>query len=122
MKIRNAILILAIPAVLIACEKRHIPTVETYEVTEIGDSSGLGNGFVLSDGGAEVALKGICWNTKPNPTVYDSANICGRDTGRIVSRMRWLKPGTTYYVRAFATNTIGEGYGQQVQFTTLSSK
>jgi len=119
MKLRHAILILVIPALLIACEKRHIPTVQTFAVTEIDDSSGLGNGLVVSDGGAEVAVKGVCWSLHPHPTVYDSANICGRDTGKIASRMRWLIPETTYYVRAYASNTIGEGYGEEVQFTTL---
>jgi collagen type VII alpha len=121
MKIKAIIPVLLFVAVIFACERYKLPTVTTGTITEITDTSALGHGYVVSDGGAMVAVKGVCWKKTPKVNVYDSATVVGNDTGKIVSRMRWLTPGTTYYMRAFASNSAGTGYGEEISFTTTST-
>ena len=92
----------------------------TAEVTEITLNSALSGGDVTNDGGAPVTARGICWNTIENPTVDNSKTADGDGTGSFVSTLTELTPGTTYYVRAYATNSVGTAYGNQVSFTTTA--
>ena len=97
-----------------------VATITSAEVTEITLNSALSGGDVTNDGGAPVTARGICWNTLENPTVDNSKTADGDGTGSFVSTMTELTPGTTYYVRAYATNSIGTAYGNQVSFTTTA--
>ena len=78
-------------------------------------------GNITSDGGATVTARGVCWSTNPTPTVADNGTTDGTGTGSFTSSITGLTAGTPYYVRAYATNSIGVGYGSAVSFTTLSS-
>lgn len=99
-----------------------IPTVTTSSVTEITSNYAMCGGNVTSDGGSMVNQVGICWSTSHNPTTNDSHSIETEWTGGSFSRsMQGLASNTTYYVRAFATNAVGTGYGQEKSFTTLSA-
>ena len=100
------------------------PTVNTNNVTNIGTTTATCGGNVTADGGASVTARGVCWSTSPNPTVggsgcYSSGNSCGSGTGAFSYNITNLNPNTTYYVRAYATNTIGTSYGEQKTLTTL---
>ena len=79
----------------------------------------MGGGNVTADGGATVTARGICWSTSQNPTISGSHTTDGTGTGTFTSNMTGLEPNTTYYVRAYATNSAGTAYGDQVSFTTL---
>ena len=69
-----------------------------------------------------MTARGVCWNTGGGPTIGDSASPDATGgTGVFVSSLSGLSPGTTYYVRAYATNVAGTGYGAQRTFTTASS-
>lgn len=70
------------------------------------------------EGGAKVTEKGICWSTSPNPSISDNKTIVGNGTGRFISNISGLTPNTTYYVRAYATNSVGTAYGNEISFTT----
>lgn len=108
----------------LACTKSvvdvRIPTVTTKSPTGITTSSADCGGFVTSDGGASVTENGLCYSTNPNPTVADFAVTGGSGTGNFQCSMTGLNPATKYYVRAYAFNSAGIGYGNQVIFTTLS--
>jgi hypothetical protein len=95
-----------------------VPTVTTLDVTEITMNSAVSGGNVTDDGGATVTERGVCWSTNPNPTTDDSHVACGSGTGSFVGNITGLMSTTTYYVRAYAVNSAGPGYGQNLSFTT----
>ncbi len=95
-----------------------VPTVTTAPVTEITHNSAVSGGNVISDGGAAVTARGVCWNTSPNPTLINSSTTDDTGTGDYTSNLTNLTSNTTYYVRAYATNSVGTAYGGQKSFTT----
>ena len=96
-----------------------MPTVTTTAISDIDKTTATGGGNVTADGGATVTARGICWSTAHNPTVNNSYTTDGTGTGSFTSAMTGLTANTTYYVRAYATNSVGTAYGEQVSFTTL---
>jgi hypothetical protein len=95
-----------------------IPSLTTAGVTEITESTATSGGNITDDGGSKVTVRGICWNTSQNPTIASSHTTDGEGTGSFISRMTGLAENTTYYIRAYATNNAGTGYGNQIEFTT----
>ncbi len=95
-----------------------MPTVTTNDVTNITATSATCGGNVTDDGGFEVTARGICWSTSHNPTTSDSHTTDGTGTGEFQSSLTNLSAYTTYYVRAYATNSIGTRYGEQKTFKT----
>ncbi len=94
------------------------PTVTTADVTEITSSSAKSGGEVTYNGGATVTARGVCWSMSPNPTISDAKTIDGDGDGAFTSTITGLIPDTTYYVRAYATNSAGTAYGEEKEFTT----
>ena len=97
-----------------------LPTVTTTGVTIIGLTSVTGGGNVTSDGGATVTARGVCWSTSANPTIDNNHTTDGNGTGVFLSSPSGLTPNTFYYLRAYASNSLGTSYGNQMSFTTLS--
>jgi hypothetical protein len=95
------------------------PTVTTNTVTNIQSTTATCGGNVTSDGGASVTARGVCWNTSSNPTKNNPHTSDGTGTGSFTSYITGLRTHTRYYVRAYATNSIGTAYGNQQIFTTL---
>ena len=93
-------------------------TLTTTEVTFITFNSALSGGDITSDGGATVTAYGVCWSVSQNPTIDDSHTTDGAGIGSFTSDMNCLSYATTYYVRAYATNSVGTVYGDQQSFTT----
>lgn len=104
----------------VRCLKNYIlpPTVTTNETSNVDINSALSGGIVIADGGDSVIARGVCWSTIPNPTTDDNNTVEGGGTGSFTSTLTGLTEGTTYYVRAYATNSAGTAYGAQVSFTT----
>jgi hypothetical protein len=98
-----------------------LPTVTTAVVTNITMTTATSGGNVTSDGGAAVTVKGVCWSTSSNPTIVNSKTSDGTGTGSFTSNLTALTAGTVYYVRAYATNSVGTSYGNQVSFTTTQA-
>ncbi len=98
----------------------NIPTLSTSSVTLVYGKSATSGGNVTSDGGAAVASRGLCWSTTQNPTIANSVISSGTGIGSFSLIMSGLNYSTTYYVRAFATNSVGTAYGNQVSFTTTA--
>jgi len=97
-----------------------LPQVTTASVTSITDNSATSGGTVTSTGGTPVTARGVCWSTSQNPDINDDHTTNGSGLGSFVSAITGLSPNTTYYVRAYATNSAGTGYGNQVSFTTIT--
>ena len=94
------------------------PTVTTADFTANTGTTANGGGNVTNDGGADVTARGVCYSTDHNPTISNSMTSDGSGTGTFTSSLSNLKGLTTYYVRAYATNSAGTNYGNEVSFTT----
>lgn len=99
----------------------NLPIVNTSEVNSISGTTSVSGGVIIFDGGSNVIARGICWSISPNPTIGDNHTIDAAGTGTFISRAINLTLGTTYYLRAYATNTIGTAYGLQMVFKTTST-
>ena len=95
-----------------------LPTLVSVQASAITDVSAISGGNISSDGGTTITARGVCWSTLPNPTVVNSKTTDGTGTGSFTSTITGLKVDSTYYVRAYATNSAGTAYGNQVSFTT----
>lgn len=88
-------------------------------VSYISTTSALAGGTIIKDGGAKVSARGMAWSTSPNPTVDNFKSIEGDGSGTFESTLIGLLADTKYYARAYATNTTGTSYGNEISFTTL---
>ncbi|MBA7630621.1 hypothetical protein ES703_38145 [subsurface metagenome] len=95
------------------------PTVTTQAVADIQPTTATGHGNITNTGGENCTKRGVCWNTGGNPTVADSKSeeTGSFGTGAFSRSMTGLTPGQHYYVKAYAYNSAGYGYGSQVEFT-----
>jgi len=96
----------------------NVPIVTTVAVSSIAITTAISGGIVLSDSGSSVTARGVCWSTSPNPTVAGSKTTDGTGLGSFTSNLTGLTANTTYYIRAYATNAKGTGYGNEVSFAT----
>ena len=96
-----------------------VPTLTTAAIASITGNAAAGGGNVTVAGGAAVTARGIAYGTAHNPVVSGTKTTDGTGTGAFTSALASLKGNTTYYVRAYATNSAGTGYGPEVNFTTL---
>jgi uncharacterized protein (TIGR02145 family) len=95
-----------------------IPTVTTSSFTAVTSNSATTGGDVVQDGGAPVTARGVAYGTSSSPTTTGTITNDGTGTGVFTSTLAGLTPSTTYYVRAYATNSVGTAYGNEVSFTT----
>jgi len=96
-----------------------VPVVITLPIDNITGTSARGGGTVTDPGGPEIDDAGICWSSSPEPTTADSCNSAG-EVLAFISDISGLQTSTTYYVRAWASNSSGTGYGDEISFTTDS--
>lgn len=101
-----------------AMENIELPTVFTGIVYSVSYGNATVSGSVSSDGGTDIIERGICWSTNSNPTITDDKLTDGNDIGSYSIVLSELTEGTTYYVRAYATNSEGTAYGEVISFTT----
>lgn len=97
-----------------------LPSVEIGNVTNISSKTAKCSGNVFCDGGTMVTERGLCWSTSTHPMVYHSHIVCGSGLGSFVGNLTELTPGTTYYVRAYATNSEGTKYSEEEKTFTTS--
>ena len=98
-----------------------LPTLaETTAVTSITGATASSGGNITSNGGASITARGVCWSTTTSPTADDSKTSDGSGSGIFTSDITGLTATTTYYVRAYATNSVGTNYGSEVSFTTAT--
>ena len=92
----------------------YLPTVSVVKITNTGGTLSMAAN-VDSDGGATVTERGVCWGTASQPTITSYHTAGGSGIGEF-SVTPTLEPGATYYVRAYATNSVGTAYGAEVIF------
>jgi uncharacterized protein (TIGR02145 family) len=95
-----------------------LPTLTTTAASSITNNSASSGGNISSDGGSTITARGVCWNTSTGPTITNSKTANGPGTGTYISSITGLTAGVTYYVRAYATNSVGTAYGNEINFTT----
>ena len=90
----------------------------TTSATNITKTSATSGGNITTDFGNAITARGVCWSTSSNPTTAGSKTTESGTTGSFSSNITGLTGGTTYYVRAYATNASGTGYGNEVSVRT----
>jgi uncharacterized protein (TIGR02145 family) len=98
-----------------------IPIVTTREPESITETTAASGGNVADAGGLDVTSRGVCWSTAENPTILDFKTADGTGTGDFISQMTGLNVYTVYYIRAYATNAMGTGYGENKIFRTVTN-
>jgi uncharacterized protein (TIGR02145 family) len=91
----------------------------TTAISSVNPTSAVSGGNITTENGAPVIARGVCWNTEINPTAALSSRTSdGTGPGSFISNLSGLQPGTTYFLRAYAINSVGTGYGNQIVFNT----
>jgi len=98
-----------------------LPSVTTTSASSVTSTGASTGGQVTATGGGSITARGVVYGTSSSPTLSGSFTYNGNESGSFTSTLSGLNPSTTYYVRAYATNTIGTAYGPQVNFTTAAS-
>ena len=101
-----------------SCKKEGNPVLTTTAVIYITQTTATCGGNITSDGGAAVKARGVCWGTNQTPTIADNKTTNSTGTGSFTSIITGLAANTTYYERAYATNSAATAYGSVVSFTT----
>ena len=98
-----------------------IPSIITVPLTNIRSNNAACGGIIMDSGGASISQKGVCWSTTQGAETATSGNDFtkdGKGGDSYTSIIKLLQPSTTYYVKAYAINTIGLSYGNEISFTT----
>ena len=98
-----------------------LPTVTTSAVNGVMETMAICGGDVTDSGLGAITGRGVCWGTEHNPTVDGNHTSNGTGTGAFTSQIVGLVANTTYYVRSYATNSVGTAYGEEVSFTTAAA-
>jgi len=93
-----------------------IPEVTTNNISDLTSTTAISGGNVTGDGGAQVTARGVCWSLAQYPTILDYKTSDGSGTGSFTSNISGLITNSTYYLRAYATNSNGTGYGKIMSF------
>jgi len=94
-------------------------TIGLSTIIRIGNNSAAISNNIISDGGIAITERGVCWSTTHNPTIANSKTSDGTSAGSFTSTISGLAPLTTYFVRAYATNSLGVTYANEISFTTF---
>lgn len=115
-------IIFILSCIFYACEKKEVPAVITEEITEITGTTATCGGIITNEGSSPVIAKGACWSTEATPTIDNNKTSDGSGSAIFNSNITGLNGATTYYVRAYATNGEGTGYGANMSFTTFGDE
>jgi len=102
-----------------SCKKEEVPLLTTSPVTNITGTTAISGGTITSEGSGTVISRGVCWSTGTTPTIGDSKTADGAGAGSFTSNITGLNGATVYYVRAYAINNVGTGYGMALSYSTL---
>jgi beta-glucanase (GH16 family) len=98
--------------------KSTVPVLTT-NITKITSVSADIEGEVTSNGSSAVSAQGVCWGINTLPNLSGNKISIGTGSESFTIKITGLTQGTNYYVRAYATNSAGTGYGNQKSFQTL---
>jgi uncharacterized protein (TIGR02145 family) len=97
-----------------------MPVLITSWLKTVTTISAISGGDIPDDGGAAVTARGVCWSTSTNPSVANNKTTDGTGTGKFISSITGLTANTSYYVRAYATNSTGTSYGNELVLKTFT--
>ncbi|MBA7469618.1 hypothetical protein ES707_04890 [subsurface metagenome] len=108
------------------------PTVTTQAASSVEATAATGNGNITDTGGEDCDKRGFVYDTSPHgdpgntaPADSEYANYLEESdsfgVGAFTGALTSLGPNTPYYVRAYAHNSAGYSYGDEVEFTTLGA-
>jgi len=118
-RVSEIILMILSVFLLYSCKKEKIPMLTTSAITNITGTTATSGGTITDEGSGTIIARGVCWSTGITPTLSDSKTTDGAGAGSFTSNMSGLNGATTYYVRAYATNSVGTGYGMTMSFSTM---
>jgi hypothetical protein len=108
---------------LTACTKTSVPVVlpviTLSAVTDITLNTAISGGDITADNGGPIVERGVCWSKTPSPTISNSKTLNGGGLGIFTSELTGLTSGTTYHLRAYATNNAGTAYSSESVFITF---
>jgi hypothetical protein len=96
-----------------------VPTVITTSIKDIAGKTASSGGYIDDEGTSIVLSRGVCWGSSPTPTIFGNKTTDGAGAGSFSSNLTGLSGSTDYFVRAYATNSEGTGYGEAKFFATL---
>lgn len=120
---KKSLLQFIIPFIFLAasCKKEtqpDLPVLMTLEITSVTEDGAVSGGDITDDGDVVIIGRGVCWSTETEPTIDDFKTDDGSGSGEFSSTIAGLTQLTTYYLRAYATNSVGTAYGNQLTFAT----
>ncbi len=118
------ILILLLAEILFSCASNRgsgLPEIKTSLVSGVTQTTAVSGGIIISTGDSDIIGKGLCWGFDANPTLSDNHTVDGTGKDNFVSTLTALTPDTFYHLRAYATNSEGTSYGNNLTIKTLSS-
>lgn len=128
---RLFVIVFSAATLLVSCKKDNsvvtpqtvLPTLTTTVVSSPSTTGANSGGNISSEGSAPVTARGVVWDAAANPTINLTTKTSnGTGSGSFASVITGLLPNTTYHVRAYATNSVGTAYGNDVTFTTGAPK
>jgi uncharacterized protein (TIGR02145 family) len=102
----------------VRCMQSSLPEVTTTSITSLTPPTAQSGGNITRDGGSPVTARGVCWGTSPGPIVAGNHTSDGTGAGAFTSQVNGLDINTRYYLRAYATNSVGTVYGNEISFRT----
>ena len=94
-------------------------SIATIDATEINHKAAISGGTIDGEGGSSIVARGVVWSDSPNPTISLATKTeDGIDVGNFTSSITELLPNSTYFVKAYASNSVATSYGAEVSFTT----
>jgi len=137
---RRFVLILSLSALMVSCNEDDpidnnpagtgLPEVITFPANKISQFKASGGGVVLDEGSSEITSRGLVWRKTPGVTLENTGamTVDGDQTGAFLTTINrnsdtdlLLDSNTTYYMRAYAVNDLGVGYGEELSFTTMEN-
>lgn len=98
-----------------------LPSLTTNSITNISSSWAISGGNITDNGGLDISIRGVCWDLNTAPTTDNNMLVNGSGIGSYTVEIPNLESNTNYHVRAFATNSLGTSYGNEVVFKTLKA-
>lgn len=119
---KNVLLFFLVAITILSCNKNpdkpSLPVVTTTALSSVTDSSAFCGGTVTADGGSAVIARGICFSTSLTPSIDNDHTVDGNGTGAFSSTLTgMLLRGFTLHARAYATNSVGTAYGNEMTYT-----
>jgi uncharacterized protein (TIGR02145 family) len=119
-------IIISIIILFLSCKSEVISiklaVISTNAINSISDTTALTGGTITNDGGGSITKRGVCYDTIPMPTIDKNTIISGSGIGSFTSILTDLKVNKLYYLRAYAINSAGTSYGNELKYRRITTQ